>query len=270
MPTRPERDEILMIDPVPLPFIAFKAKRQPRKQPSVLTACTARQSASEAFWGSCGPGEDSNPVIPALLTSTSISGWACWRRSHCASSRTSSSKKSQANAAAEAAPSTASMSVRMTLAPSHRNASQIPRPIPRAPPVTTHSLSFNFRINTSVIWSQTIARVSIATESEKDCRVTGPPDFSPCSTCLITENAQRGQAHSRHVVDPKARELAVERRATDAQPPCNLGHASAIMADGEADDVRLDILERAQIAILRIEHDANAVVQRTGRIDRLA
>ena len=51
------------------------------------------------------------------------------------------------------------------------------------------------------------------------------------------------------VADAELAELAVESRAADAEPAGDFGHAAAIMADGEADDVGLDLLERAQIAV---------------------
>ena len=58
-----------------------------------------------------------------------------------------------------------------------------------------------------------------------------------------------GQGLGGDVADAELAELAVEGRAADPQPPRDLGHAAAIMADGEADDVGLDLLERAQIAV---------------------
>ena len=45
-------------------------------------------------------------------------------------------------------------------------------------------------------------------------------------------------------VDAEVAELAVKGRAADAEAPGDFGHAAAIMADGEADDVGLDLLER--------------------------
>ena len=50
-------------------------------------------------------------------------------------------------------------------------------------------------------------------------------------------------------VDPEVAELAVERRAADPEAARDFGHAAAIMADGEADDVGLDLLERPQMAV---------------------
>ena len=66
-------------------------------------------------------------------------------------------------------------------------------------------------------------------------------------------------------VDPEVAELAVERRAADAEPPSDFGHAAAIMADGEADDVRLDLLERAQMAVAGVERHARRAGDRFAR-----
>ena len=62
------------------------------------------------------------------------------------------------------------------------------------------------------------------------------------------------------VADAEFAELAIERRAPDPEPPRDLGHAAAIMADREADDVGLDLLERAQIAVGVEQRDAAASV----------
>src|SRR5258705_8357930 len=50
-------------------------------------------------------------------------------------------------------------------------------------------------------------------------------------------------------VDAEFAELAVEGRATNPEAPGDFCHAAAIMADGEADDIGLDLLERAQMAV---------------------
>ena len=52
-------------------------------------------------------------------------------------------------------------------------------------------------------------------------------------------------------VDAEVAELAVERRAADPEPPRDFGHAPAIVADREADDVGLDLFERPQMAFAR-------------------
>ena len=57
-------------------------------------------------------------------------------------------------------------------------------------------------------------------------------------------------------VDPELAELAVKRRAADPEAAGDLGHAAAIMADGEADDVGFDIFQRAQVAVAAVEGDA--------------
>src|SRR5437868_2209601 len=45
------------------------------------------------------------------------------------------------------------------------------------------------------------------------------------------------------VVETEAFELAVQRRAADAQPPRHFRHLLAVMRDGEADDVSFYIVE---------------------------
>jgi hypothetical protein len=69
------------------------------------------------------------------------------------------------------------------------------------------------------------------------------------------------------VVDAQLAQLAIERRAPDPQPPRDLGHAAAIMADRQADDIGLDILQRAQIAVGAEQVDPAIVhpVRRAGR-----
>ena len=57
-------------------------------------------------------------------------------------------------------------------------------------------------------------------------------------------------------VDPEVAELAVERRAADPEAARDFGHAAAIMADGEADDVGLDLFERPQMAVAGVQRDA--------------
>src|SRR5437764_7217527 len=57
-------------------------------------------------------------------------------------------------------------------------------------------------------------------------------------------------------IDPELAGLAVKRGPPDPQPPCDFGHAPAIMADGEADDVGFDVLERTQMAVAAVERDS--------------
>src|SRR6185369_4019651 len=57
-------------------------------------------------------------------------------------------------------------------------------------------------------------------------------------------------------VDTQLAELPVERRTADTETPRDLGHAAAIMADGEADDVGLDILQRSKMPVTAVECDA--------------
>src|SRR5215210_5828880 len=65
---------------------------------------------------------------------------------------------------------------------------------------------------------------------------------------------------SGRALDPEVAQLAVERRPPDPQPPRDFGHPPAIVADGEADDVGLDVLQRAQVAVGGVEHHAHALL----------
>ena len=56
-------------------------------------------------------------------------------------------------------------------------------------------------------------------------------------------------ARSCRAVDSQFRQLAIERRPTDPQPPRDFGHAPAIMADGQADYIGLDVGELAHMAV---------------------
>src|SRR3982751_1393839 len=56
-------------------------------------------------------------------------------------------------------------------------------------------------------------------------------------------------------VDPQFAELAVESRAADPEPPRDLRHPTAIMADRQPDDVRLDLLERAEVPVASEQSD---------------
>src|SRR4051812_45834951 len=60
-------------------------------------------------------------------------------------------------------------------------------------------------------------------------------------------NAAASASSSR--INSEVAELAIERRAADAEAARDFGHTAAIMADGEADDVRLDIFQHAQMAV---------------------
>src|SRR5689334_22371947 len=68
-------------------------------------------------------------------------------------------------------------------------------------------------------------------------------------------------------VDADIAELAVERRAADAEAARDFRHAAAIMADGETDDVRFDLFERAQVALVR--EQCNAARPAKGNVARL-
>src|SRR3546814_1212318 len=67
---------------------------------------------------------------------------------------------------------------------------------------------------------------------------------------------------------PKFRKLAVKRRSADSQAARHFSQAAAIVADGEANDVRLYVRERANVAVGLIKHDSNAFVRKL-RIGRL-
>src|SRR6185312_7923915 len=81
------------------------------------------------------------------------------------------------------------------------------------------------------------------------------------------------QAPSRYLVDrwmalafqAQALELAVERRAADFQPPRHFRHLPVMVGDGEADDLALDLLERAHVP-----GRVGEVQRRRGGLARLA
>src|SRR5919202_2112298 len=64
------------------------------------------------------------------------------------------------------------------------------------------------------------------------------------------------------LADAQLAQFAVEGGAADAEAAGDFGHAPAIMADGEADDVGLDLLEAAHVAVAAVEGDAGRVIQR--------
>ena len=70
----------------------------------------------------------------------------------------------------------------------------------------------------------------------------------PASSCSFVSG--------RRLVDAELAELAVECRAADAQAARDFGHAAAIMADGEADHIGLDLVERAQVSVGTEQRDA--------------
>src|SRR5690348_6842362 len=57
-------------------------------------------------------------------------------------------------------------------------------------------------------------------------------------------------------IDPELAEFAVERRPADPEAARHFGHAASIMADREADDVGLDVLQRAQMPVGAVERYA--------------
>src|SRR5690606_12622750 len=90
------------------------------------------------------------------------------------------------------------------------------------------------------------------------------PEAAPVMSADLPANApsptmRAGLGLSGGVVDAEIAELAVKRRPADPEPPRNLGHAPAIVPDGEADHICLDLFQRTQIAVLGVEHDARAL-----------
>src|SRR5581483_12345338 len=53
-----------------------------------------------------------------------------------------------------------------------------------------------------------------------------------------------------HVFQALFADLAVKRRAADAEAPGHLAHVAGVDLDGELDQVALDLLQRAQVAAL--------------------
>ena len=63
-----------------------------------------------------------------------------------------------------------------------------------------------------------------------------------------------------YLANPQIHQLAIEGGAADAQAAGHFRHAAAIMADGKTDHVGLDGVQRAQVAVGGVEHDAGALV----------
>src|SRR5690349_15112672 len=59
--------------------------------------------------------------------------------------------------------------------------------------------------------------------------------------------ASREASRSGGGVDADVGQLAVERGAADAEASGHFRHTAAVMADGQADNVRLDLFQRAQM-----------------------
>src|SRR5262245_16179487 len=67
-------------------------------------------------------------------------------------------------------------------------------------------------------------------------------------------------------IEPERIELAVKRRAPDAQPPRDLGHLPAVMADGEADGLGFDVRKRAHVATPVEQRDGGLVAEAAHRL----
>src|SRR6185369_11932068 len=124
---------------------------------------------------------------------------------------------------------------------------------------------------------QGVQRLRSRRAARRDCQGADEAGESlSFTTCLSLSAYARGDVwvrkavSRRGVVDSQFAELAVQRRAPDPQPPRDLGHAAAIMADGEADDVGLDLIQRAQIAVGVEQCDAARGRHRCGAGDAVA
>src|SRR6516162_4706096 len=67
-------------------------------------------------------------------------------------------------------------------------------------------------------------------------------------------------------IEPERIELAVKRRAPNAQPPRDLGHLPAVMADGEADGLGFDVRKRAHVAAPVEQRDGGLVAEAAHRL----
>src|SRR5262245_34084072 len=83
-------------------------------------------------------------------------------------------------------------------------------------------------------------------------KATGWPSisrvFAPILRWLLPADHGLWTSALRVGCKPEAVELAIERGAADLQPPGHLGHLSAVMGDGEANDLALDLLQGADVA----------------------
>ena len=143
LPSSPTIEAMLMTEPEPFSTMRGETARVIRNTPFRLTSSTASQSASLILWSMA------SFVMPALLTSTSIAPDSAAIRSTAAFTAAESVTSTTApftagNAASRAANSLSFTSRAQTrFAPSRANVSTMPRPMPRAPPVTTHTLPFS-------------------------------------------------------------------------------------------------------------------------------
>ena len=88
------------------------------------------------------------------------------------------------------------------------------------------------------------------------------PGLAVSSRCSGDAARRRRYAWQlRRRIDAELAELAVERRAANPEPPRHLGHAAAIMTDGEADDVSLDLFQRPEMAIGRVQRDSRRAIE---------
>ena len=57
-------------------------------------------------------------------------------------------------------------------------------------------------------------------------------------------------------IDAEVAEFAIKGRAPDPEAARDFAHPAAVMADGEADEIGFDLLERADIAVASVQSDA--------------
>src|SRR5665647_1315205 len=81
-----------------------------------------------------------------------------------------------------------------------------------------------------------------------ECYVLGHFVSDTAAPQSVRRLARILRATGRGIVVGGLVELAVERRAADLQPACDLGHLTAIMRDREADDLALQLFERPHFA----------------------
>src|SRR5487761_1589140 len=220
-----------MMCPDPRATIDGSTARLHRNGPRTLTACTMSQSATGVSWQIVALAD---PVMPALLTSTSMSPSrsAIVTIAFVTDASLVTSQRS-VRSAASAAPA-GSRSSATTMMPSSRSRAQVARPMPDAPPVTTATRS-------------AVTGLSVTGPSVTGLSVTGAPSQVDRVELAGPEPAELDEV------------LGVEEQLVQL---CHLVHRPALRL---ADQV-VDVLERVlgaephvmgaeNLARVRVDHE---------------
>src|SRR5262249_44880824 len=91
-----------------------------------------------------------------------------------------------------------------------------------------------------------------------------------CNPIFFSESVtglQRRRFRTREFrIESERIEFAVKRGASDVQPPRDLGHLTAVMADGESDGLGFDLGKRAHVAAPVEQRDGGLVAESAHRL----